>query len=146
MFTQHLGGIRENGAIYSATDDGRVDFIDAEVIAAVAAAMLTQPDTPGGADPILTGPRILSYDDVAREMTEASGRPVVHVRLSVADLATHYEGYGLTPDYAATLAALDEGIATGGEDRLTDEVERWTKRIPTDFGSFLARHARMLQA
>lgn len=143
--TQHLGGIRESGAIYSATGDGRVGFIDAGDIAAVAAVMLTQPDTPGGAEPILTGPRTLSYDDVAREITEAAGRPVKHMRLTVTELAGHYEGYGLPPSYAATFAGLDEGIAEGLEDRVTDEVERWTKRIPTDLRSFLASHAGALQ-
>lgn len=143
--TQHLDGIRQDGAIYSATGDGRVGFIDAEDIAAVAAAMLTRSEALGGAEPILTGPRTLSYDDVARAITEASGRAVRHVRLTVEELARRHEGYGLPPGYAATLAALDDGIANGVEDRVTDEVEHWTKRSPNDLHSFLATHAAMLR-
>lgn len=139
--TQHLSGIRQDGAIYSATQDGRVPFIDAEDIAAVAAAMLTRSEALGGVEPILTGPRTLSYDDVAQAITEVSGRTVDHVRLTVAELAGRYERQGLPPSYAATLAALDGGIAEGGEDRVTVEVERWTERGPNDLRSFVATHA-----
>ncbi len=139
--TQHLSGIRQDGAIYSATQDGRVPFIDAEDIAAVAAAMLTRSEALGGVEPILTGPRTLSYDDVARAITEVSGRTVDHVRLTVADLARRYEGQGLPPSYAATLAALDDGIAKGAEDRVTGEVKRWAERGPNDLRSFIETHA-----
>jgi uncharacterized protein YbjT (DUF2867 family) len=145
FLTQHLSGIRQDGAIFSATGDGRVAFIDAEDIAAVAASMLTRSETLDGAEPILTGPRTLSYDEVACSIAEASGRAVRHVRLTVAELAARYEGYGLPSSYATTLAALDDGIAKGVEDRVTDEVERWTNRSPNDLRSFLATHAGILR-
>jgi uncharacterized protein YbjT (DUF2867 family) len=145
FLTQHLSGILQHGAIYSATGDGRVAFIDARDIAAVAAAMLTRSGMLDGAEPILTGPQTLSYDEVASAIAEASGRAVRHVRLTAAELAGRYEGYGLPPEYALTLAALDEAIAKGAEDRVTGEVERWTDRRPNDFRSFLAIHAQMLK-
>ncbi|WP_426131509.1 NAD-dependent epimerase/dehydratase family protein [Pararhizobium sp. PWRC1-1] len=145
FLTQHLSGIRQDGAIFSATGDGRVGFIDAEDIAAVAASMLIQSDALDGAEPILTGPRTLSYDEVASSITEASGRAVRHARLTVAELAGRYEGYGLPLSYAKTLAALDDAISKGAEDRVTDEVERWTNRSPNDLRSFLATHAGMLR-
>lgn len=145
FLTQHLSGIRHEDAIFSATGDGRAAFIDAEDIAAVAASMLTRPTALDGADPILTGPQTLSYDEVAQSIAEARGRAVRHVRLTVAELAERYEGYGLPPEYAMTLAALDEGIAKGSEDRVTAEVESWTDRSPNDLRSFLASHAGMLR-
>lgn len=145
FLTQHLSGIREEGAIFSATGDGRVAFIDAEDIAAVAASMFARSEPLDGAEPILTGPRTLSYDEVARSITEASGRTVRHVRLTVAELASRYESFGLPSNYATTLATLDDGIAKGAEDRVTDEVERWTSRRPNDLRAFLATHAGMLQ-
>lgn len=144
FLTQHLGGIRTEGAIFSATGDGRVAFIDADDIAAVAASMFTRSKALDGAEPILTGPQTLSYDDVARSIAEASGRAVRHVRLTVAELAERYEGYDLPPEYAATLAALDEAIANGSEDRVTQEVARWTNQSPNDLRSFLATHAGVL--
>ncbi len=145
FLTQHLRGIRQDGVIFSATGDGRVAFIDAEDIAAVAASMLTRSEALDGAEPILTGPRTLSYDEVAWSIAEASGRAVRHVRLTVTELARRYEGYGLPSSYAMTLAALDDGIAKGAEDRMTDEVERLTNRSPNDLRSFLATHAGILR-
>lgn len=61
---QHLPTILADDTIYSATDDGRVSFIDAEDIAAVAVVALTEPEFANG-DLVLTGPDCLSYDDAA---------------------------------------------------------------------------------
>lgn len=146
FLTQHLNGIRKDGAIYSATGAGRVAFIDAEDIAAVAASMLTQSEALNGAEPILTGPETHSYDDVARMITETSGRAVRHVCLTVDELAKRHENFGLPASYAKTLANLDDAIATGAEDRVTNEVERWSNRSPNDLRSFLATHAKILRA
>jgi uncharacterized protein YbjT (DUF2867 family) len=145
FLTQHLNGIRTNGAIYSATGTGRVAFIDAEDIAAVAVSMLTQSEALNGAEPILTGPETHSYDDVARMITETSGREVRHVCLTVDELAKRHQAYGLPESYARTLAGLDDTIAKGAEDRVTKEVERWTDRSPNDLRSLLATHAATLR-
>lgn len=145
FLTQHLTGIREDGEIYSATGDGRVAFIDADDIAGVAAAMLTRSRALEGAQPIITGPAALSYDEVAQALCEATGRAIRHVRLTVAELARRHEDHGLPPSYAATLAGLDGEIAAGAEDRVTHEVERWTDQTPNDLRSFLAIHVNMLR-
>ncbi|WP_407529376.1 NmrA family NAD(P)-binding protein [Methylobacterium oryzisoli] len=84
---QHLPGILRDDAIYSATGDGRVPFIDVGDIAAVAAALLTGVAREAGVAPVLTGPQTLSYDEVARMLTEVREREVRHVRMSAADLA-----------------------------------------------------------
>lgn len=144
--TQHLPGILRDGAIYSATEDGRIPFIDANDIATVAASLLTNHAANQNLAPILTGPQALSYDDVARMLTETRGRTVRHVRLSAAELAQRFETYGLPASYASTLAALDREIAEGSEDRVTNEVERWTGRKPNDFQTFLAASKEILDA
>lgn len=67
-------GIRATGEIVTATGDGRVGFIDAEDIAAVAARALLD-DRPH-TEHLITGPEALGYADVARIVTEVLGRPV----------------------------------------------------------------------
>lgn len=134
---QHRPTIQKEGAIYSATDDGRVPFIDAGDIAAVAAEALLRPDFASG-DLVLTGPAPLSYDEVARLLSAACGRRIEHRRLSEEQLAARFQATGLPPAYAAALAALDRSIAAGAEDRVTDTVERVTGRAPTDFATFAA--------
>ena len=69
--------IRASGVITSATGTGRVGFIDAGDIAAVAVRALLD-ETPLNSDVILTGPAALSYDDVAAILGRASGREIAH--------------------------------------------------------------------
>lgn len=134
---QHLPTIRDEGAIYSATGDGRVAFIDAGDIAAVAAAALTDRAVPNG-ELILTGPEVLSYDDVAAILSAELGTPVVHRRLDEQRMAERFVAMGLPCDYAAVLASMDTAISRGGEDRVTDAVHRIAHRPPTLLARFAA--------
>jgi ergot alkaloid biosynthesis protein len=136
----HLSSIRDAGAIYSATGDGRVPFVAVEDIAAVAARTLLQGDAPEH-DLLITGPELLGYDDIAHLCAAARGAPVRHVRLSVAALTERHIAGGLAPDYAATLAGLDGLIAAGAEDRLSDVVRRCAGRDGVRFQDFAATNA-----
>jgi ergot alkaloid biosynthesis protein len=139
FITDRLPAIINDGRILSATQDGRVPFIDASDIAAVATELLTRPDVPSG-EHILTGPATLGYDEVAAMISEVTGRSVRHERLSARELAEFYTRMGVPGDYAPALAAMDEAIAAGSENRVTDEVERLTGRKPRSFLSFLQGH------
>ncbi|GGS27144.1 oxidoreductase [Streptomyces griseoviridis] len=128
---EHARSIREEGVIRTATGAGRVGFVDAEDIAAVAAHALTDERAPG-TDLVLTGPEALGYDDIAAILTEVTGRPVVHRRLTEAELADRLATH-IPPEFAALLAALDRSIADGAEDRVTDTVRHLTGRPPRAF-------------
>ena len=132
---QHLAPIREAGAFYSATEDGRVPFINADDIAACAVAALTGPE-PLNRDFILTGPEPISYDEVARLIGEAAGRPIAHRRVSAEALAAWYRSIGRPALLAQMLGFMDTFIAGGAEDRLTGCVMELTGRPPTDFRAF----------
>jgi nucleoside-diphosphate-sugar epimerase len=73
----HLRSLREERRIYSATESGRVPFISAEDIAAVAQAALTRENS-FNLDFVLTGGEPISYDEVARSIGGAIGRAVSH--------------------------------------------------------------------
>ena len=142
---QHLESIRDEGAIYTATENGRVGFIDAEDIAAVAAKALSQPEFASG-DIVLTGPAALSYDDVARTLSGVLDRPVKHRRLSVTGLAARHVAFGLPEAYAETLASMDASIAAGCEDRVTDAVARLAGRPANALADFVAANAEVWRA
>lgn len=133
---QHLPTIRDEQAIYSATGDGRVPFIDTDDIAAVAAAAFTNPDITNG-DAMLTGPQSLSYDEVAEILSDVLGITITHHHLSEQELTERIQSGGLNKSYAKLLAAMDTAIAAGGEDRLTDAVVELTGKPPHDFTSFV---------
>ncbi len=136
---QHLPTIRDEQAIYSATGDGRVPFIDADDIAAAAAAALTDPAIPNG-DAILTGPQSLSYDEVADILSDALGITITHYKLSEQELTERIQSGGLSRSYAELLAAMDTAIAAGGEDRLTDSVVALAGKTPQDLTGFVVRN------
>ncbi|QBY00420.1 ergot alkaloid biosynthesis protein [Rhodophyticola sp. CCM32] len=138
---QHLATIRDEGAIYTATDEGRIGFIDAEDIAAVAVEALTKPECVSG-DIILTGPAALSYDAVAQTLSDALKHPVKHHHLSVDELAArHMDQSGLPEPYARTLAQIDAAIAAGSEDRVTDAVPRMAGRPAHALEEFIAANS-----
>ncbi|TWV31230.1 ergot alkaloid biosynthesis protein [Streptomyces misionensis] len=136
----HAVSIREEGVIRTATGSGRVGFVDAEDIAAVAVRALTDERAPG-TDLVLTGPEALGHDDIAAIVTEVTGRPVVHHRLSFEQMRDRLAEH-LPMEFAALLAGLDRAIAEGAEDRVTDTVERVTGRPPGSFRALLEREAR----
>lgn len=136
----HGRSIRDDGTIRTATGSGRVAFVDAEDIAAVAVRALTDeraPDT----DLVLTGPEALSHDDIATIFTEVTGRPVVHHRLTFEQMRDRLTAE-LPVEFAALLAGMDRAIAEGAEDRVTDTVQRLTGRAPRGFRALLEAEMR----
>lgn len=83
---EHRATIVAEGLIFSAKGDGHVPFIDAGDIAAVAAKALISESFPSG-DPILTGPELLTYDQVAEMIASVANYPVRHRRLTEKELS-----------------------------------------------------------
>jgi uncharacterized protein YbjT (DUF2867 family) len=136
----HARSIRDDGIICTATESGRVGFVDAEDIAAVAVRALTDEQAPN-TDLVITGPEALGHDDIAAIITEVTGRPVVHRRLSYEQMRDRLAGE-VPVEFAAMLADMDRAIAGGAEDRVTDTVQRLTDRPPRTFRAFLEREMR----
>ncbi|EXU61780.1 oxidoreductase [Streptomyces sp. PRh5] len=131
--------IRGDGEIVTATGDGRVAFVDAADIAAVATRALLD-DRPHNTEHVITGPEALGYAEAARIVAEVSGRPVRHTSVETGELVGRLRATGLPPEFAAFLAGLDADIRHGAEDRTTDTVERVTGRPPRSFRAFAEAH------
>lgn len=136
----HFPTIRDEDTIYSATEDGRIAFIDAEDIASAAASLLLAPTAPNR-DFVLTGPCAISYDEAATLISEAAGRSIRHHRISEAELAERWMRTGLQEEHARGLAAMDTLIANGAEDRITDGFTSITANLPRSFEAFVAGHS-----
>ncbi|MFH8467286.1 NAD(P)H-binding protein [Streptomyces sp. NPDC017991] len=127
----HARSVREEGVILTAAGEGRVAFVDAEDIAAVAAHALTDVRAPG-TDLVITGPQALSHTEVAAVLTEVTGRTVAHRPLTYEEMRDHLSA-SMPLEYAAMLAGMDRSNAGGAEDRTTDTVRRLTGRGPRAF-------------
>ncbi len=131
--------IRGDGEIVTATGDGKVAFVDATDIAAVATRALLD-ERPHNTDHVITGPEALGYAEAARIVAEVSGRPTRHVAVEPGELRERLTAMEIPPEFAAMLAGLDEDIRHGAEDRTTDTVQRVTGRAPRSFRAFAEAH------
>lgn len=137
----HLHGesIRAADEIVTATGRGRVAFVDADDIAAVAVRALTDERSHNAAH-LLTGPQALGYTDVAEAVSKALGREIRHRSIPVADFRERLTATGMPEAFAYVLATMDAAIAQGAEDRVAPTVERITGRPPRAFADFAAAH------
>jgi ergot alkaloid biosynthesis protein len=139
---QHAASIREEGIIYSATGGGCVPFVDTQDIAEVGVHALID-EQPHNRAYVLTGPRVLSYEEVAEIIGKVRGRPVRHRGLTGEELAQRWRGFGMPREYAEMLAAMDVAIAAGAENRITDAVYSVTGRRARNFESFAEANAHV---
>ncbi|MFE1315747.1 NmrA family NAD(P)-binding protein [Streptomyces sp. NPDC058755] len=135
----HAHSIRADGVILTAAGSGRVGFVDADDIAAVAVRALTDSRAPD-ADLVLTGPEALSHDDVARVLTEVTGRSVTHRHLTYDQMRDRLAA-SMPLGFAAMLAGMEQAIAQGAEDRTTETVQRLTGRPPHSFREVAERES-----
>lgn len=130
-------GLRQ-GSVVTATQGGRIGFIDADDIAAVATELLLQSEPPQR-DYILTGPDALSFADVCDIATVLLGRDVTVHDVAPEQFTDYLVESGVPREFAIVLARLDASIAEGGEDRVTDTVEQIARRRPTEMRTYLTR-------
>ena len=136
----HRATIRDERAIYSATAHGRVPFISAHDIAAAAATALTAP-VPPHADYVLTGPELLSYDEVAQRISAVIGETITHYSLTFDELVARQVANRLSEPHAQTLAFMDLIIADGAEDRITDGLAQLVDEPHVTFLQFVSHNA-----
>jgi uncharacterized protein YbjT (DUF2867 family) len=136
-----LPGILEADTVVTATGDGAVAFVDADDIAAVAAAALTE-DGHGKAEHVITGPEALTFADAAAVISEVAGRTIMHRNVASDEMAEILHSVGVPADYAAMLVRDMEATRNGWGAVVTDVVAQVTGRPATPFAQYAARAAR----
>lgn len=115
-------------------------FVDADDIADVVVAALTEPGHEGQVYE-LTGPRLLTFADATREISAAIGRPVVHRALPPDEFAADLASVGVPHEEAQGLAHLFAEVLDGRNAHVADGVRRALGREPRDFGAYAAATA-----
>ncbi|MGW6745312.1 NAD(P)H-binding protein [Streptomyces sp. NPDC055025] len=120
--------------------DGAASFVDAEDIAEIAVAALTEPGHDGRSYE-LSGPRALTVDDCLAEIGRATGRRARYVPLDEAAYRARLISRGVSEDEAATWADALKPIRTSQEAPVLDGVVRALGRPPRDFAEFARAEA-----
>ncbi|GAA0472463.1 NAD(P)H-binding protein [Streptomyces olivaceiscleroticus] len=119
------------GELALPTGDCVEPFVDADDIADVAVAALTD-DRHVHATYELSGPRLLSFHNVADELSEATGRTITYLPVSTDDYRAALAEAG-EPQEFADLFTL---ILDGRNASLVDGVQTVLDREPRDFSAY----------
>ena len=123
------------GEITLPAGDVREPFVDADDIADVAVAALTE-DGHAGQVYELTGPRLLTFAEAVDDIARAAGRTIRYVQIPPEAFASGVAETGLPKDIAWLLDYLFSTVLDGRNAHLGDGVRRALGREPRDFAEF----------
>lgn len=128
------------GEVVLSAGDGLEPFIDAEDIAAVAAAVLTQ-DGHAGLTYDLSGPRLLTFRNAIEKIATVSGRDVSYVAVDTDAFAAHASAQGHSSGFVTTMNELCGWISEGRNAYVSHGVQTVLGRDPRDFDEYVRASA-----
>ena len=131
-------GMVTDGVITLPAADVAEPFIDINDIADVVVAALTE-DGHTGETYEVTGPRMMTFGEIAQEISLAAGREVQFVQIPAEAFAGAIAESGAPEDIAWLLNYLFETVLDGRNEYVCDGVKRALGREPADFADFARR-------
>lgn len=139
-FATFLCDMIRAGTVYSSQGAGRVPFIGARDIAAVAARVLLDPKAHAGEVYTLTGPQALTNSEALAVIAEHIGRPIQLVAISEEQAVDGMRQAGMPESLVQAMSSLNRIIAAGWVTEVTDDVSRLLDRPPAAWADFVAEH------
>ncbi|MDT0304962.1 Rossmann-fold NAD(P)-binding domain-containing protein [Streptomonospora wellingtoniae] len=127
-------GVADGEVAFPAGQTGE-PFVDAEDVAAVAAAALLEPGHSGRVYEV-TGPRPLTFAQALAEIGAAAGLTPAYRPLTTREFAAGLVADGADPAFAASLSALLGEVLDGRNTRPSGGVRQALGREPCDFADF----------
>lgn len=116
-------------------------WVDVDDIAEVVAVALTEPGHVGELYE-LTGPRLLTFADIASELSQATGREVAYIDVGHADFLAGMTASGAPKDVVWLMDYLFATVLDGRNAYLADGVQRALGRPPKDFMDYARETAK----
>jgi uncharacterized protein YbjT (DUF2867 family) len=123
------------GVLALPAGDTAEPFLDADDIADVVVAALTE-DGHIGQLYELTGPRLLTFTDVAAELSTAVGRDVQYLPVTPGEFAAELVTAGVPEEEAVPISELFAEVLDGRNSHFTDGVQKAIGRPPRDFADY----------
>jgi uncharacterized protein YbjT (DUF2867 family) len=124
-----------SGQIALPAGDTPEPFVDVDDIADVAVAALTEPGHAGEVYEV-TGPRLMTFADIASELSKATARDIVYVQIPHEDFMAGIMESGVPQEVAWLLDYLFSTVLDGRNSHLADGIQRALGRSPRDFVDF----------
>lgn len=128
-------GMVLDGVVTLPAGDVPEPFIDVDDIADVAVAALSE-DGHVGQIYEVTGPRLLTFTQVAEEIARASGREIQYIKVPREDFAAGVVDSGAPDDIAWLLDYLFSTVLDGRNAHVCNGVQRALNREPKDFAEY----------
>lgn len=135
-------GMVLDGAITLPAEDIPEPFVDVDDIADVVVAALTE-DGHNGEIYEVTGPRMLTFTEVAKEISRAAGREIQFIQIPKETFAAGIVESGAPEEIAWLLNYLFDTVLDGRNAYVCDGVQRALGREPIDFAEYAHRIAAL---
>jgi uncharacterized protein YbjT (DUF2867 family) len=143
-FFMYRQSIEAQNAIYTSTGEGKVSFIDARDIAAVAVEALIG-DGHEGKSYAITGPEAISFKQVEKILSDVLGRKINHVSISEEDARKGVKDTGW-PDWMINGYIMGDRITREGRaSTVSPTVEEVTGKKPRSFEQFARDYAEVFK-
>ena len=123
------------GQITLPAGDTPEPFVDVDDIADVAIAALSEPGHAGEIYEV-TGPRLMSFADIAVELSNVTGREIAYIQVPHDAFVSEAADSGAPKDVVWMLDYLFSTVLDGRNAHLTDGVQRALGRPPRDFAEY----------
>jgi uncharacterized protein YbjT (DUF2867 family) len=134
--------VAHEGRLYAPAAAARIAMIDPRDVGAAAAAVLTTPGH-GGRTYVLTGPKAITYAQVAADLSAATDRSVDFVDVSDEGAKQGMIQTGLPAFVADQIVKVFALARQGVADQVTATAQSLTGTPPRPFASFARDHAAL---
>jgi len=132
----------KDSAIYSASGDGKIPYVDGRDVAAVAAVILAAPEHHRGKIYVVTGSEAISYRQAAAIIGTVIGKPVRFVDETPEDARARRIREGIPPAVIESILAIAAYQRAGGKTvTITTTIADLTGRPPLTVAEFVREHA-----
>ena len=120
-----------SGEVMLPAGDAGEPFLDADDIADAAVAALLE-DGHSGRVYELTGPRLMTFEEVTAEIASITGRPITFHSVPLEEYAATLTNLGVPADEVALVTYLFSEVLDGRNESVTDGVRQVLGRPPRD--------------
>jgi uncharacterized protein YbjT (DUF2867 family) len=131
-------GVRQAGAIFLPGAGAKLAMIDPRDIADVAAVALSEPVA---RELVLTGPEVVTFDDVAAELSAVTGRRIGFVPVPDDAAMGQLVAAGVPEWFATNLVAVFGMLRQGIQAQTRSTVRDVLGREPRSLAAFVRDHA-----
>ncbi len=140
MQIMHAQSIKENNMFAQYLGDARIPMVDTRDIAKAAFHCLTTEEFENETF-IISGPRVINFDDIAKVLSKSLNREIQYVSISYEDQANGFKAGGIPDWQTESVMKLFKTWAETPEHHTSPDFEKITKTKPTDIEQYVADFA-----